>query len=116
MAVIEANKTILTGLLRLLDLETVSEKLDEKDHAYAVIGDTDIYLPVEARDTEAEKARLKAEIYDKKEYIRLLDEKLLNPEFVRNAPERIVRAEQTKKTQAEEQLKKLQEAYAKVAE
>lgn len=113
---IEANKTILTGLLRLADLETVKEKPSGKDHVFGVVGDVDIYLPVEARDMEAEKARLKAEIYDKKEYVRLLDEKLLNPEFVRNAPERIVRIEQDKKTQAEEQLKKLQETYTKIAE
>jgi valyl-tRNA synthetase len=35
----------------------------------------------------------------------------LNADFVKKAPESIVRAEQDKKLQAQEQLKKLQEKY-----
>jgi hypothetical protein len=37
-------------------------------------------------DVEKEVDRLKAQITDTKEYIALLDRKLLNDSFVRNAP------------------------------
>jgi valyl-tRNA synthetase len=57
---------------------------------------------------------LKIQIDEKKDYIRKLDQKLLNAEFVRNAPEHIVRIEQEKKIQAQDQIEKLLEKYAKL--
>ncbi|HBA44775.1 TPA: hypothetical protein DEG21_04675 [Patescibacteria group bacterium] len=56
---------------------------------------------------EEEKSRLKLEIEDRKEYIKIIDHKLLNAEFIKNAPESVVRAEQAKKAQALEHLEKL---------
>jgi valyl-tRNA synthetase len=64
-------------------------------------------------DKEAEKLRLKSQIDDKKDYIRILDLKLMNADFVRNAPEHVVRLEQDKKVQAQDQLEKLIEKYNK---
>jgi valyl-tRNA synthetase len=75
-----------------------------------------MYLDTSAHvDTEAEKARLKSEIENKKEYIRIIDIKLTNKDFVKNAPEKIIRIEQDKKRQVEEQLEKLLEKYSKLA-
>ena len=73
-----------------------------------------VELP-QGADNEEEKARLKEQIEDKKEYIRILDNKLLNADFVRNAPAQVVQKEQEKKTQAQEQLAKLQQKYDSLA-
>ncbi|MDR2640320.1 MAG: hypothetical protein LBC61_03150 [Candidatus Peribacteria bacterium] len=62
-----------------------------------------------ALDLEKEEERLKAQILDVKEYIAILDIKLLNDSFVLKAPEKLVRAEMEKKEQAIEKLKKLED-------
>jgi valyl-tRNA synthetase len=75
-----------------------------------VVGDIELYLDTGALvDTESERVRLTSEIISKKEYIRIVDVKLTNQEFVRNAPEKIVRIEQDKRQQAIEQVAKLEE-------
>ena len=66
-------------------------------------------------DIEKETQRLKEQINDTKEYISILDKKLLNESFVRNAPAALVRAEQEKKQQAIEKLKKLEEKFEKLS-
>lgn len=77
------------------------------------MGDTELYLDTSAHvDTEGEKARLKKEIDEKREYIRILDIKLTNTDFVRNAPEKIVRLEQEKRLMTLDQIAKLEEKFA----
>ena len=87
--------------------------MEDPSIIYAVTGDIELFitLPVADINVEEEKARLKEQIENKKEYLRVLDQKLLNGDFVRNAPEKVVRIEQDKKHQAEDQLKKLLEKF-----
>jgi valyl-tRNA synthetase len=63
---------------------------------------------------DKEEERLKAQITDTKEYIAILDTKLLNERFISKAPEKLVRAEMTKKEQAIEKLQKLEEKFEKL--
>ncbi len=112
-SVILANEAILKGLAKISELTVTSEKVEAGDMAYGVVGDVDIYLDAGSLvDHEAEKTRLKSEIDNKKEYVRVLDLKLTNQEFIRNAPEKIIRMEQEKKRIAEEQLEKLLGKFA----
>lgn len=66
-----------------------------------------------ALDVEGEISRLKEQIEDTKQYIIIIDKKLLNESFVRNAPANLVRAEMEKKEQAKDKLKKLEEKLQK---
>ena len=66
-----------------------------------------------ALDVEGEILRLKEQIEDTKQYIIIIDKKLLNESFVRNAPANLVRAEMEKKEQAKDKLKKLEEKLQK---
>lgn len=112
-AAISANEAILKGLAKISELTVTSDKVEAGDMAYGVVGDVDIYLDAGSLiDHEAEKARLKAEIENKKEYVRVMDLKLTNQEFIKNAPEKIIRMEQDKKRIAEEQLEKLLQKFA----
>jgi valyl-tRNA synthetase len=113
--VISANTDILKGLAKVSEVTVTSEKVEAGDRAYGVVKDIDIYLDVGSLiDPETEKARLKSEIQNKKEYLRTLDLKLTNREFIKNAPEKIVRTEQEKKRIAEEQLEKLLQKLANI--
>ena len=109
---IESNDLIFRGLAKISEIFYETKGVQIKGQSYAVVGDIELYLDTGAFvDTENERVRLAAEIVDKKEYIRIVDVKLTNQEFVRNAPEKIVRIEQDKKQQAIEQLAKLEDKY-----
>ncbi len=113
---ISENSVILKWLAKIEDFEIVdkNKKVDESEKAYWVSWPIEVFVNLwDLVDLEAEKIRLKSQIDEKKEYIRKLDIKLLNAEFVRNAPEHIVRIEQEKKIQAQDQLSKLQEKFSK---
>ncbi len=108
---VEENATLLTGLAKINTL-TLGTKPENTDNlAYGIVDDIEIYVDA-AIDTDAladEKARLIAQIEDKKLYLRGITAKLSNASFVKNAPEKIVRAEMDKRNQAEEQLAKFEE-------
>lgn len=113
LAILEENDVVLRGLAKIKDVTIVKSKVEDPQYVYGVVGDIEIFVRIElsAVDTEAEKARLKEQIENKKEYLRTLDAKLLNADFIRNAPEKVVRIEQDKRSQTEDQLKKLLEKF-----
>ncbi len=115
-ALLESNQSILCWLAKLSSFTVMLSSIENSEqYSYGIVGDIEIYLNTHVLvDTEAEKERIKKEIADKKEYIRIIDTKLTNQDFVRNAPEKIVRIEQDKKYQALEQLQKLTEKYEKL--
>jgi valyl-tRNA synthetase len=57
---------------------------------------------------------LNLQISDTKDYICILDKKLLNESFVANAPKDLVRAEMDKKDKAIEKLAKLEEKLTRL--
>ena len=67
-----------------------------------------------AIDVEKESERIQEQITDTKEYIAILDKKLLNEAFISKAPEKLVRAEMEKKEQAKDKLKKLEDKLEKL--
>jgi len=111
--ILEENKTIFLWLAKIGEMTIVTKKIEGPNIAYAVTGDIELFItiPVNEVNVEEEKKRLKELIDNRKEYIRSVDLKLMNADFIRNAPEKIVRAEQDKKSQAEEQLRKLEEKF-----
>lgn len=106
---------IISGIVRSEHTELVA-KVDNEELVYAVTKSwVEIFLDnSNAKDMTAEVERLKASIADSKEYIALLDRKLLNESFVRNAPPALVRAEMEKKADAQDKLKKLEEKLEKI--
>jgi valyl-tRNA synthetase len=116
-ALIESNSAILRGILKIDTLRFADTVENESAYAYVVVEDIDCYIEnrSSAQDNSAEIARLDTLIDDKKDYIKLLDQKLLNPNFTRSAPEKVVRMELEKKREAEEQLVKLKEKREKLS-
>ncbi len=106
---------LISWIVRSEETQCVS-KVDNEELVYAVTKSwVEIFLDnSNAKDMTAEVERLKASIADSKEYIALLDRKLLNESFVRNAPPALVRAEMEKKADAQDKLKKLEEKLEKI--
>jgi len=96
--------------------ELIGKKPDNDNLAYWVIKAwVEVYVDTaNALDIWKETERLKEQIQDTKEYIAILDKKLLNESFIRNAPENLVRTEMEKKTQAFDKLEKLEEKLEKL--
>ncbi|MCT4616649.1 MAG: valine--tRNA ligase [Candidatus Gracilibacteria bacterium] len=93
---------------------TKPENADEM--ALGVVkGGIEIYVNTDnALDKDKEIERLNLQISDTKDYICILDKKLLNESFVANAPKDLVRAEMDKKDKAIEKLAKLEEKLTRL--
>lgn len=116
---LDKNSHIINWLAKVKTIEFIdkSKSLDENKFVFWVAWNVDIYVNLwENINNEDELDRLKLQIEDKKDYIRKLDIKLLNADFIRNAPEQLVRSEQEKKIQAQEQLEKLKEKFSKLSD
>jgi valyl-tRNA synthetase len=111
--IVEENKWLIEGLTRTSNLYIDSKPENESKYAFGVAWWLDIYVDaqIDSAGLEEEKARLQLEIADKKEYLRSISTKLMNPSFAQNAPEKVVRAEMEKQKSTEEQLHKLEEKY-----
>ncbi len=109
------NINIISWIVKSENTQLVN-KASSDTFAYAVTkSGIEIFVDnSNAKDMEGEIERLKGQIDDTKEYIWLLDRKLLNDSFVRNAPPALVRAEMEKKAEAKEKLKKLEEKLEKI--
>lgn len=110
---IRENANLLTGLAKISSLTLGEKPAKNKGFAYGIIHGCDIYVDAKIDESriEEEKGRLLEQMNTKKEYIRVLDAKLANSSFVKNAPEKIVRIEMDKRNQTIEQLEKLEEKY-----
>ena len=104
---------LISGIVKSEETEIIDKKLQDPNLVYSVIkSGVEVYVDTSnALDVEKEKERIKEQILDAKEYIWILDKKLLNENFVRNAPESLVRWEMEKKQQAESRLVKLEEKF-----
>ncbi len=110
---IEKNLDLIAWLSKWTQASIIHDKIESNNWSYDVVKNIDIYVDthIDASEIDNEKNRIKEQIEDKKEYIRILNIKLMNQHFVANAPEKVVRIEMDKKHQAEDQLKKLEEKY-----
>jgi valyl-tRNA synthetase len=107
---------VIAGIVKAETFELVNTKPKDDNLAYWVIKAwVEVFIDTaNALDVEKEIERLKEQIADTKEYIALLDKKLLNEAFVSKAPEKLVRAEMEKKEQAKQKLQKLEDKISKL--
>jgi valyl-tRNA synthetase len=110
---LKAMLPLIAGIVKADSIAIIDKKVSDPNLVYSVIKSwVEVYVDTaNAIDVESEKTRLKEQILDTKEYIAILDKKLLNDSFVRNAPKDLVHAEMAKKEQAKQKLAKLQEKF-----
>ncbi|MDP2090880.1 MAG: valine--tRNA ligase [Candidatus Gracilibacteria bacterium] len=107
---------LIAGIVKSDEYYLVDKKPDDINLAFGVIkAGVEVYVDTtNALDLDLEISRLKEQITDTKEYISILDTKLLNESFVNKAPEKLVRSEMEKKEQAKNKLEKLEEKLIKL--
>ncbi|QFR39286.1 valine--tRNA ligase [Candidatus Gracilibacteria bacterium 28_42_T64] len=108
---------LIGGIVKAEDISLVSVKPTDDNLVYGVIkAGVEVFIDTaNALDIGKETERLKEQITDTKEYIAILDKKLLNEAFVNKAPEKLVRAEMEKKEQAKDKLSKLIDKLGKLS-
>lgn len=108
---------VIAWIVKADEIELIDKKIDDNSYAFGVIKTgVEVYVDTSnALDMTKEISRLQSQITDTKEYISILDKKLLNEAFVNKAPEKLVRAEMEKKSQAIEKLWKLEEKFLKIS-
>lgn len=109
--ILESCLDLLAWIVKSEETEIIDKKLSDPNLVYSIIkSGVEVYVDTSnAIDVEAETLRLKEQIVDTKLYISILDKKLLNESFTRNAPKDLVHAEMAKKQQATQKLEKLED-------
>jgi len=107
---------MISWIIKSEETQIISKKIDEEDVLYWVTKAwVEIFIyNTEKVDYSKEIEKLKEQILDTKEYISILDKKLLNESFVRNAPANLVRVEQEKKLNTQEKLIKLEDKFKNI--
>ncbi|WP_234570922.1 valine--tRNA ligase [Rhodohalobacter sp. 614A] len=97
---------------KLLTIDSITFDVDtEKPEASAasVVDGSEIYIPLEGLiDLEKERERIQKEIDRVEGFLKSVEKKLANEQFVKNAPDAVVEKERKKKSDAESNLEKLQ--------
>lgn len=115
---LKENAEVIKGLARLEEL-TINQESNlrlelrsrekTKNQIGFVVGEVEVFVDLAGVvDFDKEKERLKKEIGTIESYVKGLEKKLANKEFVKNAPEAVVEAEKKKLAEAQEKLAKLE--------
>jgi valyl-tRNA synthetase len=114
--IVEQNLDIIKWIVKAKDIILLERKNNDNNLAFWIIKAwVEVYIDTSnALDIGKEVSRLKDQIQDTKEYIAILDKKLLNEAFIWKAPESLVRSEMEKKEQAKNKLEKLEEKLGKL--
>lgn len=109
--ILNSSIDLLSWIVKSEETEIIDKKLSDPNLVYSVVkSGVEVYVDTSnAIDIQAESNRLKEQIVDTKQYISILDKKLLNESFTRNAPKDLVHAEMAKKQQSLQKLEKLEE-------
>lgn len=104
---VKAQEPYLRALARAGSVEYRTTGKPPKGAATAVVGSTEIYLPMGDINVEEERARLSRETSKVEEELARIQKKLANPDFLAKAKEEVIQREREKSTQQQEKLRTL---------
>lgn len=108
LSLLRAQETYLRALARVGSVEDLPGGQRPKGAAMAVVGSTEIYLPVgDMINLQEQRARLIKEAGKVDDELARIQKKLSNPEFLTKAKEEVIQKEREKSTQHEEKLRVL---------
>jgi valyl-tRNA synthetase len=115
LAFLGTHMPYLRALARVGSADYVSSGDRPKGAATAVVGSTEIYVPIDdLLDLDEERARLTKEITKITDEIRRTQNKLANPDFVSKAKPEIIQKERDKAIQHEEKLRTLKASVEQI--
>jgi valyl-tRNA synthetase len=113
-AVVANYRSIESILSKQANAETISYVTNAVDNTIAVmIGKDKFYIETETIvDTTAQKEQMQKDLHYLKGFLLSVEKKLSNERFVQNAKPKVVEIERTKKRDAEEKIKAIEESLA----
>ncbi|MBU0648895.1 valine--tRNA ligase, partial [Patescibacteria group bacterium] len=107
---LKEHEKVIAALTRASKIK-IAKKLEKPESSLAVVLDkVEAYVPTEGLiDMEGERDRLKAEAKDLQSYIKKVDAKVNNIDFLKKAPPKIIQAEKERLGTAREKLARLKE-------
>ena len=109
------NELMLKKLARLETIQWLTELDDVPESSTALVGEMQLLIPMAGLiDIDAERERLNKEIGNNQGFIKSLEGKLANENFVSRAPETVVALERQKLSEAQSKLKNLTDQLEKL--
>ncbi|MBI2485332.1 valine--tRNA ligase [Candidatus Uhrbacteria bacterium] len=106
---LRTEHAVIEGLARVEYLSVVPGAEKPPQSASMVVGDTVVYLSLEGLvDGDAERERFAKEEQEAKDYLKILEKKLQNKEFLSKAPEAVISDLKTKYETTRTRLQKIQ--------
>jgi len=104
------NEWIFRKLQNIGEFKVSTDLAKPSTSASAVVEGSEIFVPLEGLiDLDKERKRIEDEINRLEGFLKSIDKKLDNKQFVQNAPDDVVQRERNKKEDTETSLKKLSE-------
>ncbi len=113
---LQINRSFIQNLARVDELR-MGERIERSDqHAFAVVRDVEIYVPMDRSRMEEEVRRLQKEISKIEKEIAFVNKKLSNEQFLSKAPPEVVDQEKGKALQYQSTREKFEESLKKIKE
>ena len=107
-AVLEGHRDYFEKLARVSDLSVAVGHAKPRASALVVVGPQQVYVPLAGMiDLDQERTRLRREIEQKETFLRAVQNKLRNEQFVTRAPADVVERERQKQTDASAEVRRL---------
>lgn len=105
------NQSIINNLARCDEIKVLTSLKKDKLHSVrSLTSGVDIEIPLEQiMDPKLERKRIEKEVVKVEKEMLPIEERLDNPEFISNAPTKVVELNQNRLTQFKEKLNKLRE-------
>jgi valyl-tRNA synthetase len=114
---LRSQERYLRALARVGPVEYLTEGERPKGAATAIVGETEIYVPLgDMINLEEEKTRLNRELSRAQEELTRVQRKLGNNDFVAKAKEEIVRREKEKAEEFEDKIRTLNLSLGRIRE
>ncbi|WP_198262736.1 valine--tRNA ligase [sulfur-oxidizing endosymbiont of Gigantopelta aegis] len=115
-ALLDNNEFMLKNLARLETIQWLDKDAEVPESSTALVGEMQLLIPMAGLiDVDAERERLNKEINNSQGFIKGLEGKLSNENFVSRAPETVVALERHKLTDAQSKLNSLTEQLEKLS-
>ena len=117
LALLREQQRYLRALARVGAIEYHSDGERPKGAATAVIGETEVYIPLgDMINLDEEKSRLTRELGRVEEELTRVRKKLGNSDFIAKAKEEVVRREKEKAAEFEEKIRTLNQSLGRIGE
>jgi valyl-tRNA synthetase len=117
LSFLREQEAYLRSLARVGSVQYLSSGERPKGAATAVIGATEVYLPLgDMINVEEEQARIAKEVRKVEEELLRIEKKLANPDFLAKAKEEVIQKERGKASQYEEKMRTLKLSLERIHE